>query len=259
MNGFWWFRENEIAGMARPGFNSVRWYDLPFDQALVTGWIGQYSSGRLPRRSLWNHLEHYAPRIYKFHGLDNQTGQKFVDLLRTEAGLRCAVEGLKKKTGLISDFSIHDEEIEIKFDDSVLLREIAFLKQKGINSIVTLTELHHNQKYLELDFEAHHFSIRDLEPPTLEQAKDLAKILSDNSRRKRKIAVHCLAGIGRTSTMILAAQLLLGEDYSQLKKQIAEKNPHFVLTGQQAAFLDEVAVNCPLTSPTLQGYANESK
>jgi hypothetical protein len=35
MKAFWWFKENSIAGMARPGFNSVRWFDLPFDEALL--------------------------------------------------------------------------------------------------------------------------------------------------------------------------------------------------------------------------------
>jgi hypothetical protein len=28
MKAFWWFKENEIAGMARPGINCTRWFDF---------------------------------------------------------------------------------------------------------------------------------------------------------------------------------------------------------------------------------------
>ncbi len=34
MKAFWWFKQDSIAGMARPGFNSVPWFDLPSEALL---------------------------------------------------------------------------------------------------------------------------------------------------------------------------------------------------------------------------------
>jgi len=33
MKALWWFKDNQIAGMARPGFNHSQWFDMPFDDA----------------------------------------------------------------------------------------------------------------------------------------------------------------------------------------------------------------------------------
>lgn len=68
------------------------------------------------------------------------------------------------------------------------------------------------------DFSVHHIGIEDLGAPQIEQ-------------------VQQLAGIGRTSTMIVGAHLLLGENAEALRVRIRERNPSFASSGKQGAFL----------------------
>ncbi|OYW07389.1 MAG: 50S ribosomal protein L13 [Acidobacteriia bacterium 12-62-4] len=39
----------------------------------------------------------------------------------------------------------------------------------------------------------------------------MAEIVTAANKNKEKLAVHCLAGIGRTSTMLIAAHILMGK------------------------------------------------
>lgn len=63
MKAFWWFKENSIAGMARPGFNLVRLADLSFEESVLLGWLGQYSNGRAEMSTFHRHLNTYVPKI----------------------------------------------------------------------------------------------------------------------------------------------------------------------------------------------------
>lgn len=56
MKAFWWFKENSIAGMGRPGFNRMSWSDLTFEEDLVLGWFGNRSSGTEKLDSLRKHV-----------------------------------------------------------------------------------------------------------------------------------------------------------------------------------------------------------
>ncbi len=71
----------------------------------------------------------------------------------------------------------------------------------------------------------------------------LADVVKKAQEQRKKIAVHCMAGIGRTSTMLLAAHLALGEDLEMLKVSIETRNPFFKLTGPQAKFIQSFATS----------------
>lgn len=107
--------------------------------------------------------------------------------------------------------------------------------------MVSLTERHHNQEDLQQHFQATHISINDLDAPTLEQVHQLAEILRQAKKKREKVAVHCLAGIGRTSTMLISAHMVLGEKLGQLKELIAKQNPSFIFAGKQAEFIHALA------------------
>lgn len=55
--------------------------------------------------------------------------------------------------------------------------------------------------------------------------------------RKETMAVHCLAGIGRTSTMLMASHIMLGENADELEQILKKQNPTFSLVGSQGEFL----------------------
>lgn len=234
MNAFWWYEENFIAGMARPGFNSVHFTDLKFDEAILLGWIGQYASGDVALESFRHHLETYVPRIYKFH---KGAGPDSVQVFNRIEGLVEVLSRLKDRMRIIRDFYIENDKLSVDLCNDHLRKEMHYLKERGINTIVSLTEKHHSAEILKDTFALHHISIQDLCAPTRDQAEYLADVIKSSRGRGDKLAVHCLAGIGRTSTMIIAAHVLLGEKLEILLDRLAKQNPRFAFTSSQADFV----------------------
>lgn len=240
MKAFWWFKENSIAGMARPGFNSVRWFDLPFEEAVLLGWLGQYSEGPAPLSALAHHIKTYVPKIYKYHKMDKVSGARATEILLTPVGVVKVLNNLSLRLHVLKSFHVENDHVYFKLNDDVLNHEIEFLKKNHIRSVITLTERHHQKDILSNHFSTHHISIIDLGAPDLEQAKRLAQIVTAANKNKERLAVHCLAGIGRTSTMLIAAHILLGESLSDLEVRIAKQNPYFAFSGPQAEFLRSI-------------------
>ena len=241
MKAFWWFDENSIAGMARPGFNSAHWLDLKFDEAALLGWLGLHSSGRVSLQTFRDHLQTYVPKIYRYHKLNEVTGPQAIQVFQTEEGFLEVLNRLSTQLQLLEDFKIADDHLYFRISEQRLQHEIDFVKSKGIRTIVTLTEKHHSADTLKKHFNLHHFGIADLGAPQVQQAEHLAEVIKYNQNRNEKMAVHCLAGIGRTSTMILAAHLLLGESLEALMAKLARQNPKFALSESQSDFVKRVA------------------
>ena len=55
--------------------------------------------------------------------------------------------------------------------------------------------------------------------------------------KNETMVVHCLAGIGRTSTMLMASHIMLGESADELEQILKKQKPPFSLTGTQGEFL----------------------
>jgi len=237
MKSFWWFKENFIAGMARPGFNATRWFDIPFSEAVFLGWLGRHSEGREGLESFREHLKSYAPKIFKFYQLDDVTGPKALLSFEDEAEFKRIVESLSKRTGIFKSFEIRGDEFHFELCKTQLNDEVTFLEEKGIKTIVSLTEKHHQKDFLEKKFNLHHIIVEDLNAPNKEQALELAEIVKYAQKKNEKMAVHCLAGIGRTSTMLMASHILMGEKHSELERTLKRQNPYFILTGSQAEFI----------------------
>ncbi len=237
MKAFWWFKKNSIAGMGRPGFNAVHWFDLPFDEAVLLGWLGQHSSGTHSLDSFRKHLQTYAPRIFKFYGLDEVAGAKELEVFNENQSLLKVFEKLSQNTKNFRHFEINGNELKFSLSESRLQEEIRFLKSQGIVNIISLTEHHHQKDILQNDFKMHHFSIEDLGAPKLEQVSRLADVIKTALSQNETMAVHCLAGIGRTSTMLMASHIMLGEDADELEQILKKQNPTFSLVGSQGEFL----------------------
>jgi predicted protein tyrosine phosphatase len=237
MNAFWWFKEKSIAGMARPGFNAVHWFDLPFDEAVLLGWLGQYSSGTVQLDSFRNHLQDYAPRIFKFYNLNEVSGAESLKIFRDSAGILEICGKLTKRTQIFDNFEIVDNDLNFTLSHSRLKTEIEFLKRQGIDRIISLTEKHHHKEVLQDHFTLHHLGIEDLGAPKMEQVLQLAEVIQSSIKNKETVAVHCLAGIGRTSTMLMASHIVMGERARDLELLLKKQNPTFILTGTQGEFL----------------------
>ena len=241
MRAFWWFEENSIAGMARPGFNSAHWFEMSFAEGVLMGWLGQFPSGTASLTAFQHHVQTYAHKIVKFYNLKQEETNRIIGNLQEKMGILNTAKSLTMHTEALDHLTIENEQIHFQFSEKRLHTEMDFLKDLGFKRIATLTEQHHNKEILQKHFELHHFPIVDLEAPKLEQALQLADLIKASQKSQEKLAVHCLAGIGRTSTMIMAAHMAMGENLNSLKEKIARQNPSFVLTGSQETFLHSVA------------------
>ncbi len=170
MKAFWWFKENSIAGMARPGFNGAHWFDLSFEEALVFGWFGVRSSSSDKVNSLRAHIREHGVKINPFYEGKNENSLKLIceDFEKDEKILQ-VLEGIQKKTKSLEHFEIVDNQINFKLSEERLRWEINFLQSQGIETLVTLTEKHHQREILEDHFELHHLAIEDLNAPQREQ------------------------------------------------------------------------------------------
>jgi atypical dual specificity phosphatase len=239
MKGFWWFEENSIAGMARPGFNSTRW--LPFDQAVLVGWLGQHSTGETPLSDFHDHVRNYGSKILKFYSLDVNSAAQILQKLQDRNGLMAALKRLSEGSELLESYDVTHDTLHFEFNKKRLDWEIAYLKTQGIDQIISLTEKHHSKDILDKHFDTFHFSINDLDVPSLDQVHRLAEILESAKSNRKRVAAHCLAGIGRTSTMLISARIVMGEKLDSLKTHISRQNPSFVFAGKQAEFIHAIA------------------
>ncbi len=237
MRAFWWFKDNAIAGMARPGFNAIHWSDLPIEEAILFSWLGQYSSEAAPLISFRHHLETYAPKVFPFFRMTSDLGKKAMMVFDDEKGFLKTLAQLSKRTDSFRDFSIENDYLHVQLNQLQIQKEVNQLRQFGVQRLVTLTERHHSQEMLSKHLNLHHIAINDLEAPKHDQVLELARIIETAQTNDEIIAVHCLAGIGRTSTMLMAAHLHLGESFSELKNRLEKRNPTYILAGKQGEFI----------------------
>lgn len=243
MRAFWWFEDNRIAGMARPGFNLKHWFDLGFAEAVLLGWLGslEFKEGSLA--SLHRHVEHYAPKIAEFYDTSRADCLRLAATLRTETGLLEALSELNRCTEILESYELsgglQDGTLHFRYSRERLLLEQEFLKRQGVETVISLTEHSHADDEWLQNFRMHHIPIPDLSSPNIDQVELVAELIKQS--QDKGIAVHCLAGIGRTTTMLMAAHILLGHSLSSLTDHVTTKNPLYKLVGAQAAFLQSIA------------------
>lgn len=241
MKAFWWFKDQEIAGMARPGFNGTPWFDFPYEEAILVGWLGQFSSGSTPLTDFHRHVTSYGTKIRGFYKLDEESAKNKFCRLLDRNGIIDVSNQIMARSSLLEHVDVTDSQLHFRFNQNLLAAEIEFLKNQGIQKVISLTEHHHDKDTLDEHFRTFHFSINDLGAPSFEQVEKLADLLQTAQKNQKKVAVHCLAGIGRTSTMLIGAHLIMGEKLDRLKDHVLKRNPSFVFAGKQAEFILAVA------------------
>jgi atypical dual specificity phosphatase len=83
--------------------------------------------------------------------------------------------------------------------------QLRWLSQQGIDCILTLTESPLPATWLEaLPLEAEHIPMKDHEPPGMASLDRAADFISEKIAEGNSVAVHCLAGKGRTMCAIAA-------------------------------------------------------
>ncbi len=245
MRAFWWFMEGRLAGMARPGFNRSHWSDLSLEEAMVLSWLGKQTDPAPALDDLWQYFEHYGPKVALFYDLTNAEFSERLSHLHERQALLAVLESLSAKTHMFHDVSWIDEDSQarlgVTYNMQRLYDEVALLKQHGISVLISLLEHPLDHHILNEHFTVQHLPIEDATPPSREQVFRLAEMLHSNLATGRNVAVHCLAGVGRTTTMLIAAHLVQGYALHDMTAWIRRCNPYFLFRGSQARFVYELA------------------
>lgn len=246
IKAFWWFNEGEVGGMGRPGFNRLHWSDLPLSEAAVFSWLGQhlYDQPDLSLAELYTYLHQLAPKVAPFfHRTPEEVHDKF-NKLHDLSTLYDLLERLNQKAHVLEPgFTIESgppAQLHCEFSEQQLHHEVNSLKQYGISTLISLMATPPSPKVQDRGLQIYHFPVQDLTPPSHEQVLSFASLLREQ-KEQHGVAVHCFAGVGRTTTMLVAAHLLYGDSLQQLTQQIEANNPYYQRKGSQWAFLCDLA------------------
>lgn len=96
-----------------------------------------------------------------------------------------------------------------------------WLKSKGVTTVINLRQSSaHEKEMLErLGLRYVHVSWPDLQPPALEQVRQIVAVIEAERQRGGKVFQHCLRGIGRDGTMVCCVRVASG---MSAEKAIAE-------------------------------------
>ena len=112
------------------------------------------------------------------------------------------------------------------------------LRRMGITRLITLTERDLPQDVLQRHGLTNlHLPIRDHEAPSLGQIQMLLKRMETLIAQGEVLAVHCLAGRGRTGTVLAAWWIREGLTAQESLRRVRLLDPHYVQSTEQEVFL----------------------
>ena len=121
-----------------------------------------------------------------------------------------------------------------------VVSDLEFLKDNGIEAIVSLTELPlHKTLIDEFGFEYKHIPVADLTSPTQEQIEEFVTFVNNLISSKKKIVVHCDAGIGRTGTMLACYLVNKGRSAKNAITEVRKKRPGSIETMEQEETIEK--------------------
>jgi len=245
LRSFWWFIDGRVGGMGRLGYNHCHWFDLPFEEGEVLSWLGKQHGALVALEELWRYLDQHGPKAATFYGLRPDEARDRLSRLRDRAALLAVLESLHARTGIFEAVSWVDENAQpaLRLTTSAQRRqyEVALLKEHNVTVLISLLEQPLDHPELRNDFEVYHIPIEDITPPTYDQVYVFAETLLTSLEAGKTVVTHCLAGIGRTTTMLMAAYLVQGYSLQELAAWVRARNPHYLFHGSQVRFLHALA------------------
>lgn len=245
LKAFWWLRDGSVAGMGRPGFNRCHWFDLSIEEGNLLSWLGKQTQNTLEVPALYEFLNLQAPKLAHFYGMTVDQCSERLNTLHDKSVLQQTLETMNDKAAVFEDATLFERDgtlhLTVTPNRLQLQNELKILKENNVSVVISLLEEHLNADLVAEHFEVHHFSVEDLNAPDRDQVYAYADVLHRALSSNKVVATHCLAGIGRTTTMLFAAHLLGGHSFDEVAGWVSERNPHFQLRGRQVDFLKSLA------------------
>ncbi|MBM4049232.1 MAG: protein phosphatase [Planctomycetes bacterium] len=118
--------------------------------------------------------------------------------------------------------------------------DFEFLKDNGIEALVSLTETALRKSLVEeFGFEYLHVPVNDFTAPSLEQVEKFVAFVKRMRDAKKKVAVHCGAGLGRTGTMLSCYLVSKGYTAQDSIARVRKVRPGSVETREQEALVKD--------------------
>lgn len=133
-------------------------------------------------------------------------------------------------TALDMDWIIEDE---IAAFSQWALNDLMALQIEGIGAIVSLTEHIPQPLMHETNMRLLHLPIIDMTAPTNEQIEEFVDFVNEALDDEVAVGVHCLAGLGRTGTMIACLLVSRGTGPEAAIAQVRAARPGSVQTAAQ--------------------------
>lgn len=123
--------------------------------------------------------------------------------------------------------------------------DLRALKRVGIATLVTLEESRTvpDAAAAAAGLELLHFPVKDMGVPSREAAGELCAALELRLGERQPVALHCLAGHGRTGTLLACQLIWRGADAVEALERTRGANPQWVTSAVQLAFLERFATH----------------
>lgn len=113
------------------------------------------------------------------------------------------------------------------------LSDLDHLEQMGIGAIVSLTEELPHELRGSSRFEVLHLPVVDMTPPEVAQIREYVAFVDRNIAAGRAVGTHCLAGLGRTGTMIACSLVSRGRSADDAIAEVRRARPGSIQTEMQ--------------------------
>ncbi len=122
---------------------------------------------------------------------------------------------------------------ELAAFSAFVLSDPELLTDEGICAIVSLTERFPTELVSQQRFATLHLPIEDMTPPEIEQIERFIDFVDGHVSDGCPVGVHCLAGLGRTGTMIACYLVSRGRSAQGAIDEVRQARPGSVQTELQ--------------------------
>jgi atypical dual specificity phosphatase len=120
------------------------------------------------------------------------------------------------------------------------LEELLWLRGEGIEILLTLSEEPLPRRWIdEAGLMLVHVPVEDFDAPTLEQFDKCLSVIDQAQRTGMGVLVHCLAGKGRTGTVLAAYFVTKGMAALEAIKHVRSLRPGSIETPEQERAIQE--------------------